>query len=245
VAKAVLVYALEISEGLSQIQAGFSEEGIILFENVIPGNYVLRVQLDNGVWLQQDVEIAGGLAEQTIQLDPVPEQTSVLYGNFLNAAPIDLFLTSMDQKIHIDITPDSNGAYELSGIPSDIYSLAAFVKGRLIRFTDIDLQTESEVPLDIDPADIMPAYSPLYVMVTDATGIVLSDAQVWLTGTGGDLVTASSTGQGAFLAAEAGRYTLSVAYPNYPTVNREIALKPSTLLAEPDSENTVLIQLGK
>ncbi|MBC8379531.1 MAG: carboxypeptidase regulatory-like domain-containing protein [Planctomycetes bacterium] len=83
------------------------------------------------------------------------------------------------------------------------------------------------------------------VVVTDTSGIALSDAQVWLTGTGGeDLVTASSTGQGAFLAAPAGQYTLSVAHPEYPTENRDISLKASSLLAEPNPENTALIQLG-
>ena len=99
--------------------------------------------------------------------------------------------------------------------------------------------------LDIDPAEMMRAFSPLTVVVTDASGIVLSDAEVWLTGTGGeDLVTASSTGRGAFLAAPAGQYTLSVAHPKYPTKNRLIFLKTSSLLAEPNLENTVLFQLG-
>ena len=199
----------------------------------------------SGVWLQQNEKIADTPAEQTIQLDPVSEETAILHGHFLNAASTDLFLTTANRKIHIDITPDANGAYELAAIPSDIYSLAAFVKGRLIEFTQIDLQTEPEMTLDIDPAEMMLAFSPLHIMVTDASGIVLSDAQVWLTGTGGEnLVTASSTGRGAFLAAAAGHYTLSVAHPKYPTVNREIVLKPSTLLAEPSPENTTLIRLG-
>ena len=245
VSKAILVYALDISDNLSQVQASISEAGSILFENVIPGNYVLRVQIESNIWLQQNVEIAAGLIEQTIQLGPVTEQTSELYGQFLSAASIDLFLTSIDQNIHIDLTPYANGAYELTNVPSDIYSLTAFIKGRLIRFTEIDLQTESEVTLDIDPSEMTLAYSPLHVVVADASGVILSNAQVWLTGTGSeDLITASSTGQGAFLAAEAGSYTLSVAHPNYPTVNREIVLKSSNLLAEPDSENTIVIQLG-
>jgi hypothetical protein len=99
--------------------------------------------------------------------------------------------------------------------------------------------------LDIDPAEMMRTLSPLTVVVTDTSGIVLSDAQVWLTGTGGEnLLTASSTGRGAFLAAPAGQYTLSVAHPKYPTINREIILKTSSLLAEPNIENTVLVQLG-
>jgi len=243
VSKALLVYALDIPDSLNQVQAVVAEDNSMLFKNVIPGVYVLRVQSDSGVWLQQNVEIADGPAEQTIQLDPVPEETAALHGHFLNAAPIDLFLTTANQKMHIDITPDANGAYELADIPSDIYSLAAFVKGRLIEFTQIDLQSEPEMTLDIDPAEMILAFSPLNVVVTDASGIVLPDTQVWLTGTEGeDLLTASSTGQGAFLAAPAGTYTLSIAHPEYPTENREIILKTSSLLAGPNPENTILVK---
>ncbi|MHC5084668.1 MAG: carboxypeptidase-like regulatory domain-containing protein, partial [Planctomycetota bacterium] len=229
----------------NRIQAVVAEDDSMLFENVIGGTYVLRVQLDSGVWLQQNVEIEGGVVEQTIQLDPVPEETATVRGNFLNAAPIDLFLTTANQNIHIDIAPNADGTYELAAIPSDIYSLAAFVKGQLIEFTQIDLQNEPQMTLDIDPTEMMRAFSPLTVVVTNASGIVLSDAQVWLTGIGGeDLVTASSTGRGAFLAAPAGQYTLSIAHPEYLTENREIILKTSSLLAEPIPENTVLVQLG-
>jgi hypothetical protein len=192
--KALLVYSQDISENLNQIPAVVAEDNSMLFENVIGGAYVLRVQLDSGVWLQQNVEIESGMVEQTLQLDPVLEETATLRGNFLNAAPIDLFLTTADQNIHIDITPNADGTYELATVPSDIYSLAAFVKGQLIEFLQIDLQNEPEMTLDIDPAEMMRAFSPLTVVVTDASGIVLSDAEVWLTGTGGeDLVTASGT----------------------------------------------------
>ncbi|MHC5092320.1 MAG: hypothetical protein ACYSO2_00250 [Planctomycetota bacterium] len=242
---AVLVYAQDISENMNQIRAVVAEDNSMLFENVIGGAYVLRVQMDSGMWLQQDVEIEGGTVEQTVQLDPVSEETATLRGNFLNAAPIDLFLTTASQNIHLDIAPNADGTYELAAVPSDIYSLAAFVRGQLIEFTQIDLQNEPEMTLDIDPAEMMRTLSPLTVVVTDTSGIVLSDAQVWLTGTGGEnLLTASSTGRGAFLAAPAGQYTLSVAHPKYPTINREIILKTSSLLAEPNIENTVLVQLG-
>lgn len=245
VSKAVLVYALDIPDNFNPVQAVLAEDGSILFENVIPGSYVLRTQSDSGVWLQQDVEIADAPAEQMIQPDPVSEETATLRGHFLSAAPTELFLTTANRNIHIDIAPSADGTYELGAIPSDIYSLAAFVKGQLIEFTQIDLQSEPEMTLDIDPAETMRAFSPLTVVVTDALGLVLADAQVWLTGTKGEgLFTASSTGRGAFLAVPAGQYILSVAHPKYPTANREIILKSSSLLAEPDPANTTLIQLG-
>ena len=244
--RAVLVYALDIPESLSQIQATLAEDGSIVFEKVLPGSYVLKTQLSGGIWLQQDVEITGGPSEQIVHLDPAPEETAILGGHFLNAAPVDLFLTTVNRKIHIDITPSANGDYELTDIPGDIYSIAAFVKGQLVEFMQIDLQTEPEVILDIDPMEMMRAFSPLTVVVTDTSGIILSDAQVWLTETGGEnLVTASTTGQGAFLAAPAGQYTLSVALTQYPTENRKIILEPSSLLADPEPENTILVQIPR
>lgn len=243
--EAVLVYALDVPDSLKQFQAGFTEDNSMLFENVIPGTYVLRVQTDNGMWLQQNVEIEDGVTEQTIQLDPIQEETATLHGRFLSAASIPLFLSAANQKIHIDIAPDADGSYEIAAIPSDIYSLAAFVKGQLIEFIQIDLLEEPDMTLDIDPEEMMLAFSPLNVVVTDASGVILSGAQVWLTRTEGeDLLTASSTGKGAFLAAPAGNYTLSVAHPEYPTKSRAITLKASSLLAEPTPENTALVQLG-
>ncbi|MHC5162370.1 MAG: hypothetical protein ACYSO4_04540 [Planctomycetota bacterium] len=243
ISNAILDYTLDAPNNLNQIRASLIEGAVLQFLNVIPGSYVLRVKLDNGVWLQQNIEVEKGPAEQMIQPDLISEETSILRGRFLNATPVDLFLTTINQDIHIDIAPGADGSYELESIPADIYSLAAFIKGQLIEFTQIDLQSEAEMTLDIDPAEMMLAYSPLNVVVTDAAGIVLSDAQIWLSG-GDDIVTASSTGQGAFLAAAAGSYTLSIAHSDYPTKNREVILKPSSLIADTNSENTLVIRLG-
>ncbi|MEN8127828.1 MAG: hypothetical protein ABFR90_08500 [Planctomycetota bacterium] len=242
--EAALVYAMDISENLNQTQAAIAEDGSVFFENIIPGSYVMRVRLDSDVWLQQVVEITDEPKEQVVQVDPVQPETTTLNGHFLGASPIDLFLTNANQQIHIDITPKADGSYELKAIPADIYSLAAFVHGQLIEFTQIDLQEEPEMTLDIDPAEMMQSFSPLNVVVMNETGLILSGAQIWLTGEGGDIITASSTGRGAFLAVPAGRHTLSAAYSGYPTQNLEITLKPSSLLAEPAPENTILVQLG-
>jgi len=246
VSKAVLVYALDMPDNLNQVRAIGTEADAMLFENVIPGAYVLRVQFDSGVWQQQTVEITGVPAEQMIRLDPIPEETTTLYGHFLSTAPIDLFLTTVNQKIHIDIAPNANGTYKLSAIPSDLYSLAGFVNGQLVEFMQIDLQNELEMAFDINPVEMILAFSPLTVVVTDALGVVLPDAQVWLTGIeSADLITASSTGQGAFLAAPAGHYTLSVAHSDYSTESREITLKASSLLTEAEQKNTIWVQMPR
>ena len=246
VSKAVLVYALDMPDNLNQVRAIGTEADAMLFENVIPGAYVLRVQFDSGVWQQQTVEITGVPAEQMIRLDPIPEETTTLYGHFLSTAPIDLFLTTVNQKIHIDIAPNANGTYKLSAIPSDLYSLAGFVNGQLVEFMQIDLQNELEMAFDINPVEMILAFSPLTVVVTDAAGIVLPDTQVWLTGIeNSNLITAASSGQSAFLAAPAGHYTLSVAHSDYSTESREITLKASSLLTEAGRKNTIWVQMPR
>jgi hypothetical protein len=96
--------------------------------------------------------------------------------------------------------------------------------------------------LDIDPAGWMDALSGLYVIVADADGRLVTDAQVWLTGDG-PVLTARSTGRGAFLAAPAGAYSLHAAAPGRTAVEQAVTLNPSPLLAPPNPGNTVTLQL--
>lgn len=242
-AEAVLAYGMDISDNLGQVQAVIDTDGSVLFENVIPGAYLLKVRLDSGVWIQQTVDVTDGPGEQLIEIDPVPTETATLTGRFLEASPVSLFLTNANQQLHIDIAPSADGSYELVNIPADVYSLATFVKGQLFEFSQVDLQYEPEMVLDIDPAEILESLSPLYVIIADETGILLSESQVWLN-RDSDIITASSTGRGAFLAVPSGDYTLSAAHPGFPTHNLEVHLKPSSLLAEPNADNTILVQPG-
>ena len=242
--EAILVYQMDASDNLNQVQAIIEKDGFILFDNVIPGSYVLKIRLDSGAWIQQNVNVTEAPKEQSVQLSPVPTETAVLAGRFLGASPVNLFLTNVNQQIHIDIAPNADGSYELVNIPADIYSLACFVKGKLFEFTQIDLQNESEMVMDIDPAEILKSFSPLYVAVVDKTGLILTRYEIWLNSET-DIVSTLSTGRGAFLAAPSGNYTLSIAHQGHPTRNLEINLKPSSLLAEPDADNTILIRLGQ
>lgn len=239
---AELVYVINLSDDMNRYQATISEDGVVYFENVRPGSYFLRVQLEQGIWLQQDVEVLSGPGDQTVLLESIPEETAITTGRFLDISPVDLFLTNANQRIHIDITPQADGAYEITSIPVDVYDLAAFVNGQLVEFKQVDLQDQVQT-LDIDPAELTLSFSPLYVVVTDDVGSLLSGAQVWLTGNE-QIITSSSTGKGAFLPAPASDFTLSVAYPGYTTENRNVEIQSSSLLAEPDQTNTVLVQLG-
>ncbi|MHC5198641.1 MAG: carboxypeptidase-like regulatory domain-containing protein, partial [Planctomycetota bacterium] len=69
ISNAILDYTLDAPNNLNQIRASLIEGAVLQFLNVIPGSYVLRVKLDNGVWLQQNIEVEKGPAEQMIQPD--------------------------------------------------------------------------------------------------------------------------------------------------------------------------------
>jgi DNA-directed RNA polymerase specialized sigma24 family protein len=139
---AFLVYMPNAPDSYGQIQAVLSEDdSSLLFENVIPGTYILRSQLNNGVWIQENIEIDSTSEDHMIQLEPFSEETATISGYFLNDTTIDLFLTTANQRFHIDIEPNSDGTYELTEIPSDIYSLAGWVNNQLIEFLQIDLQS--------------------------------------------------------------------------------------------------------
>lgn len=241
--RSILVYTMDAPSNYYQPQATLTADGTFLFEAVPPGPYILKIQLDNGLWIQEQVEITEDPTLQSIALEPVGEQLVSLSGNLLGVSPVDLFLTSANQRVRINIQPNANGSYLLESIPADVYSLATTLNGQLIEFTQIDLQEIQEMVLDIDPKEMMASFSPLYVIVTDPTGLFISDAQVWLTSQQ-QINTTSSTGQGAFLAVSPGNYQLSVALPGYPTFEKQIELKASTLLASPTTDNTIWIRLG-
>lgn len=241
--EAVLVFDMDTPDNLAQTQGTVAEDGSVLFNRVIPGAYVLKIRVDDNIWIYQNVDVTDGPSEQVVQLSPLQPETALLTGRFLNASPVNLFLSSTNHQIHIDILPKADGTYELLDIPADVYSLATFVKGQLFEFMQVDLQFEPEMQLDIDPDEMVRSFSPLYVVPTDESGLILSGAQVWLS-QGSEIITGASTGRGTFLAAPAGNYTLSAVYPGYPTQNLEVTLEPASLLAEPDADNTILVKMG-
>ncbi|MCI0499951.1 MAG: hypothetical protein L0Y36_09780 [Planctomycetales bacterium] len=241
-AKAVLTYGSGLPEGLLQTPATIQEKGLVRFESVIPGSYLLNVQLDTGVWIQQEIDVSTNPVEQ-ILVNPPLQETVTLFGRLLNPAPASLFLDNANRHIRIDLTAGQDGSYELASVPADIYGLAAYFHGQRVEFAQIDLQNQSETAFDIDPKELMKSLCPLYVVVTDARGLVLSGAQVWLAGNE-HLIVAQSTGRGTFLAAPAGSSTLSAAYPGYLSYEQTLVLKPSELSAKPDSANTIHIRLG-
>lgn len=238
--KAVLACA----PGILEMPAVISEDGQIGFYDVFAGSYFIIVQLNNGVWIQQEAFVSSEPAEQVISIAPVPQGNAIVSGRFLNSSSIDLCLLNSQQRIRIDIKPAQDGTYVCRDVPADIYNIAAFINGQFIELLPIDLQEESEIVLDIDPQELMRSRSPLYAVATDAKGLILSGVQIWLTGDK-DLILAQTTGRGGFISAPAGHYTLSAACTGYLSAEQSVELKSSTLTGLPDSDNTIRIRLEK
>ena len=128
-------------------------------------------------------------------------------------------------------------------VPPDTYTLGTVLNGLTIDFLQIDIQEDQpRQTLDIDPELWAQQFSPLYVIVCDGYGNMLTDAQVWLTG-GPEVITARSTGRGAFLAAPAGEYSLHAAYPQIGSTEQVVTVTQAPLLTSPNPANTFILKI--
>ncbi len=113
----------------------------------------------------------------------------------------------------------------------------------MIEFTTIDLRGGApEVLMDLELGQIFTTFCPLYVMVTDNKGLIRAGANIWMAGD--EVNMAQTSGQGAFLAAPEGHYTLHASLDDYAPKSQEIDLKKAPLTTGPSVENTILIPLG-
>jgi hypothetical protein len=210
-----------------------------LSDTIPIGSYTMITECENGMRLQQPLELN---SDRELTLS-VPDGSAVLSGTFSNPSPYTFFLANSDQRVRFDLEAAADGLYVINAIPPDRYSLAAVVNNLRLDFMDIDLESEQELMLDIDAGELLADLSPLYVVVMDTRGAMLSNAQVWVTGAG-EVVTTESTGRGAFLALMPGEYTLYAALPGYSTAEQVIAVQSSPLQTPPSPDNTLRLTLS-
>lgn len=235
----VLAYGPDVSDDFEQFPLALQNDGTYLADTIPIGSYTLITECENGMRLQQPLELNSD-RDLTIS---VPDGSSLLSGTFTNPSPYTFFLANSDQRVRFDLEADAEGPYVIEAIPADNYSLSAVVNNLRLDFMDIDLESEQELMLDIDAGELLAGLSPLYAVVTDTQGVMLSNAQVWVTGAG-EVVTTESTGRGAFLALIPGEYTLYAALPGYSTAEQAIVVQPSPLQAPPNPDNTVWLRLS-
>lgn len=235
----VLSYGTDVSGELEQFPLTLQDDGTYFSDRIPYGEYILIGHFENSMRLQQSLELN---SDRTLNIS-VPDGSSLLSGSFNNPSPYLFFLYNSNQRVRFDLAADADGLYALDMIPPDSYTLAAVVNNLQLDFMDIDLQNEPELVLDIDAGELLEGFSPVYVVVTDAEGLMLSDAQVWVTGPG-EVITTQSTGRGAFLALPPGEYTLFAALPGYSTAEQVIQVQPMPLETPPNSGNTFALELN-
>ena len=238
ITRLMLAYGIDVSGELQQFTLQPQEDGTYA-GNVPLGSYTLIVRFENGMRLQQQLEIN---QDRSLTVT-VPEGSCGLSGQFSEKSPLTFFLYNADQRVRFDLLPDADGFYSLASVPPDVYSLATVVNSLKLDLMEIDLQTDPEQILDIAPLQLVADYSPLYVVVTDAQGLLVEGGRVWVTGDA-EVITTESTGRGAFLAVSPGEYTLFAALPGSETEEKVIQVKSAPLLTKPNTENTILIKLG-
>lgn len=237
-----LMYAQNASEEMYQYKGTVTNDGQILFENVVGGSYLLRIKYNIGTWLQQTISVIDGIGEQVIEPESLFLPDVILSGRFLKNSPVDLFLTNTNRSVYVNIEPESDGYYE-AVLPQDIYQLAAYIRGEFVELTLIDLQDETEFALDIDPDQILELLSPFYVVLADQTGSVLSGVQIVLSGEN-TVAAALSSGRGAFLAVQPGRYQLNAVLPGQKSIERDVQITQGNFQDQPDGNNTLFLQFS-
>ena len=234
-----LAYGSQVSEEMQQFVLQPQEDGAYSLENIPFGSYTLIAQFENGMRLQQPLELN---SDRTLTIT-VPQGTAALSGDFSEQRPFDFFLYNANQRLRFDLLPDSDGFYSLESVPPDTYSLATVVHNLKLDLLEIDIQPDTDQTLDIEIGQLLGDLSPLYVVVTGPGGKLINGAQVWVTGPG-EVVTTESTGRGAFLALRPGEYILHAALPGFSTAEEKVMVKAAALQTPPNPNNTVHLQLN-
>ena len=234
-----LAYGTDVSEEMHQFALQQQEGQAYSLENIPFGSYTLIAQLENGMRLQQPLELN---SDRTLTIT-IPEGTASLSGNFSGQSPSDFFLYNSNQRLRFDLLPGSDRFYSIESVPPDTYTLATIVNNLQLDLLEIDIQPDTDQALDIDVGQLLGDLSPLYVVVTSPDGRLINGAQVWVTGPG-DVVTTQSTGRGAFLALRPGEYILHAALPGFSTAEKKVEVKSALLVSMSASDNTVHLQLN-
>ncbi|MHC4552262.1 MAG: hypothetical protein ACYSUT_05790 [Planctomycetota bacterium] len=234
----VLTYGPDVSDEFQQYPLVADDEGNY-FVSAPKGSYALITRFANDMQIFQDIELT---AEQTVTIE-IPQGLTTLSGQFTRLSLLPLWLSGNDEKLRFELRPEDNGLYALGMVPAGTYTLGTILNGQTIDFLQIDIQEDQRrQTLDIEPERWFQQFSPLYIIVCDREGNMLTDAQVWLTG-GDEVITTRSTGRGAFLAVPAGEYSLHAAYPQLGSTEQVITVTPFPLLTSPNPANTFILKI--
>jgi DNA-directed RNA polymerase specialized sigma24 family protein len=124
----ILAYQVEPSASQEEKTAKRLDNGSLLFDTVLAGTYVLKARMNNGIWLQQSVDIQPGPDEQVVSVEPLPQNLVTVKGKLIGNSPADMFLLSADQRVRVDVKTKPMEAMSLS-----IYPLKRIVWRRILK----------------------------------------------------------------------------------------------------------------
>jgi hypothetical protein len=200
-----------------------------IYRDLPRGRYALHLSRTTKLGLHEIVEITGPKEKSTTVV--LPMGTASIEGTLTREAtdrPVYLQLESQDKRLSGQLSVGPDGRFQLEGLPRGDYQITQILlpdAEPLATFSLVDGEKKSiAISLPVSTA-AKGSRGYLRVVPFTADGLPLPGCTVSLTGAKGDVPPrGSQSGQISF-ATERGPFTLSVRYPGFIPVTKQIEVK--------------------
>jgi hypothetical protein len=196
-----------------------------VFRDLPIGKYALTVNRPGKLQMRQVIEITG-TKEKTVTLD-LPKGTASLQGTVKVDASEPrayLQLRSKDNRLvgGLEVKPD--GTFPMGGLPAGEYLITQQSVMNANALATFSLAEGERKSIALSETLRSPA-GFLRVSFYTADGLPLPGCQVILTGAKGEIPRHSSQSGEVLFVTEPGPYRLSVSYPGFGPVSRQVEVK--------------------
>ena len=204
-----------------------------VFEHIPLGAYELVCIRPGQFQCRQKIEITADNREQDLTLD-IPSGTASLRGEIDGAICSpggcqSLKLWSRDRHLFRAIIPNDEGVYEVDNAPAGDYIVCAKDIRKSPVLMEISLGEGEQRTIDFTPQTVSPDLTRrgfLMVRIVTPDGVPLPCDFV-LNGPDGDLTPNSSQHARLHFTGTPGTYSLTVAYPGFKRLQRQVELVPT------------------
>jgi RNA polymerase sigma factor (sigma-70 family) len=177
-----------------------------VFRNLPDGDYKIITSRQNGFNMTIPVN---GLKADEIRTIDFPYGNACVHGKITGDPNNQLYMISADEIISVQMLPTKDGSYIVENLPSGHYKIQYTKNQKPVDLTEFDLAENSNLALDLHA----PAVEPkgfLLVLVADANGLPISDADVFIE-QGSNIYTSKGyPGMGYSIQSKPGNYILKV-----------------------------------
>jgi hypothetical protein len=200
----------------------------LVFDQVRPGRYELISYQPGGTQMRLPLDVSTGEPEQTISVK-WPRSTASVSGELgAVARKVSPIIMSKDGRILAVLRGDV-GTFHLENLPAGDY----FVTDQFVRdprpIVEFSLKAGEQKTLDLTPDVYSPSPTDrgmLALRVYTPQGVPMAGFSASVSGRGGELQPGPSSGDGeVHFIGPTGRYRLTVGYPGFQTVKRDVELK--------------------